>query len=87
MMCRMRTTVTLDPDVADAVKTLMRDEDIGFKEALNRLVRRAARPRPTEPFHTPTFDLGAPTVSLDKALALTAALEDEETASRLAAGR
>lgn len=83
----MRTTVTLEPDVADAVKALMRAQDIGFKEALNRLVRQAARPRTGADFRTPTFELGEPTVSLDKALALAAALEDEETVSQLDSGR
>ncbi len=36
----MRTTLTLDPDVAAAVERLRRDEGIGPSEAVNRLVRR-----------------------------------------------
>jgi hypothetical protein len=35
----MRTTVTLDKDVAAAVDRLRRTEDIGVSEALNRLAR------------------------------------------------
>lgn len=83
----MRTTVTLDPDVADAVKQLMHDRQLGFKAALNELVRRGAGPVPVERFDTPTFDLGVPTVGLDKALALAAALEDDEIAAKLSTGR
>lgn len=37
----MRTTFTLDDDVAAAVDRLRREEGIGLSEAVNRLVRRA----------------------------------------------
>jgi hypothetical protein len=37
----MRTTFTLDDDVAAAVDALRRKEGIGPSEAVNRLVRRA----------------------------------------------
>lgn len=84
----MRTTVTLDPDVAARLQQLMRERGIGFKEALNDAIRRglgtggeAASPE------TPTFSMGQPTVPLDGALRLAADLEDEELVRRLAAGR
>lgn len=35
----MRTTITLDPDVAAEVDRLRRTEDIGPSEAVNRLAR------------------------------------------------
>jgi len=35
----MRTTVTLDPDVAAAVERLRRDRGIGLSEALNHVAR------------------------------------------------
>ena len=46
----MRTTVTLDPDVAAKLKRVARERDISFKEALNSSVREglqsAEAPRP-----------------------------------------
>lgn len=40
MMLSMRTTVTLDPDVAAKLKEEMHKKDISFKEALNSSIRR-----------------------------------------------
>jgi Arc/MetJ family transcription regulator len=37
----VRTTVTLDDDVAAAVQALRREEGIGPSEAVNRLIRQA----------------------------------------------
>ncbi len=37
----MRTTVTLDPDVATMVKTVMKRYGLTFKEALNKMIRAA----------------------------------------------
>ncbi len=59
-MSGMRTTVTLDPDVAAAVDSLRRTEGLGLSDALNRIARaglvkqqgRRAR------FRQPTADLG-----------------------------
>jgi len=79
--------VTLDADVADAVKALMRDRDIGFKQALNGLVRQALRPQAKRAFRTPTFDMGKATIPMDKAVAQAAALEDEEAIAKLVTGR
>jgi hypothetical protein len=77
----MRTTVTLDEDVAQQVRQQMRERDIGFKQALNDLLRRGLRAtQDTEPYHTPTFSMQVRAdIDLDKALALAAGLEDEET--------
>lgn len=42
----MRTTFTLDDDVAAEVERLRRKEGIGISEAVNRLIRQGlARPR------------------------------------------
>jgi hypothetical protein len=55
----MRTTVTLDKDVAAAVDQLRRKEGIGVSEALNRLARAALASKPSrKPFRQRTFDLG-----------------------------
>lgn len=83
----MRTTVTLDPDVAAKLKQAAREQGISFKEVLNTSVRRGldsaeATPRP---YRVPTRPLGIrPGVDLDKALALAGKIEDAETVRKLA---
>ncbi len=55
----MRTTVTLDDDIAAAVDRLRREEGLGLSEALNHLVRKGivAR-RPRSSFRQRTRKLG-----------------------------
>jgi hypothetical protein len=56
----MRTTVTLDDDVATALERLRRERNMGLSEALNELVRAGlAAPSPRAPFRQRTADLGA----------------------------
>jgi hypothetical protein len=82
----MRTTVTLDPDVAAKLKEAARDQGISFKEALNSSVRRGfergeARPRP---YRIRPQKLGVmPGVNLVKALQLAGEMEDAETLRKL----
>lgn len=88
-MPAMRTTVTLDPDVAALLQRRMEERGIPFKQAVNDAIRAgltdpAAAPRP---FRTRTADLGVPTVPLDRALALAAAFEDEEIARKQQIGK
>ena len=55
----MRTTFTLDDDVAAAVEELRRIEGIGISEAVNRLVRAGlARPTRRTRYRHRTADLG-----------------------------
>lgn len=42
-MLVMRTTVTLDSDVADKLKAYAHREKLSFKQALNELIRRGLR--------------------------------------------
>ncbi|KZS52768.1 antitoxin [Mycobacterium kansasii] len=79
----MRTTVTLDDDVAQLVRRRMAERQVSFKKALNDAIRDGAMGRP-EPrrFVTRTTDLGVPAVNLDRALQLAADLEDEELVRR-----
>ncbi len=78
----MRTTVTLEPDVEALIRKAMRKRGLSFKAALNQAVRDGlTRPAPRRgrPFALKTYRMGyRPEVSLDRALALAAALEDEE---------
>lgn len=55
----MRTTVTLDADVAQALRELMARDGVSFKQALNDAVRRGIIPRADYAYVTPTFDLDA----------------------------
>ncbi len=45
----MRTTVSLDEDVAAAVRSLQRERGIGLSDALNRLARAGLAVRREEP--------------------------------------
>lgn len=83
----MRTTVTLDDDVAAKLKRLARDRDISFKEALNSSVRRGiergeAKPRPYR-LPPPQRLEARPGVNLVKALQLAGELEDAEIIRRM----
>jgi hypothetical protein len=82
----MRTTVTLDDDVAAQLKRAARERGTSFKEVLNTSVRRGlegeARSRP---YRLRARRLGAqPGVDLDRALALASELDDAETLRKLA---
>jgi hypothetical protein len=82
----MRTTVTLDPDVAAKLKETAREQGISFKEALNSNVRRGLEGRNADrrPYRVPTRQLGPrPGVDLDKALGIAGELEDAETMRKL----
>ena len=73
----MRTTVTLDDDVAAAVTERSRERGESFTVALNETLRAGlgmpSRPRSSR---MPSRALGMqPDVSLDRALSLAAALE------------
>lgn len=85
----MRTTVTIDPDVQVLLRKAMRERGEPFKKVLNAAVRAGlaagqsgARPKR---YRVKPASLGGvmPGVNLDKALALAAALEDEEIARKL----
>lgn len=58
----MRTTVTLDDDVAAKVKALCRKTGESFKRVLNRLLRtglvEGTRRKPKPPFRVRARDLG-----------------------------
>lgn len=83
----MRTTVTLDDDTLALIKRRMAEQGVSFKEALNNAIRDSAAKRPAPAaFSTRVFDLGVPSVSLDRALQLAAELEDDELIRRMRAG-
>lgn len=77
----MRTTVTLDSDVAAKLKSEIRRTGKGFKETLNDLLRFALNSRrtrpPSEPFQVRARDLGVtrPGVNLDNVSELLEVLD------------
>lgn len=82
----MRTTVTLDADVAAKLKAEARERGISFKEALNSNLRRGLASRDAKPtrFRVQPRPLGAkPGLNLDKAMALADRLEDEEVLRKI----
>lgn len=82
----MRTTVTLDDDLAAELQRLARERGTGFKDVLNAVVRAGlARPTGSAPYRVPARPMGLrPDVDLTRALALAADDEDTETLRKLA---
>jgi hypothetical protein len=83
----MRTTLRIDDDLLRDLKSRATEQSISLNALLNQLLRQALVTRPSKPrrYREKVFSLGAPRVSLDKALALAAAEEDEETLRKMAA--
>jgi hypothetical protein len=80
----MRTTVTLDTDVAEELKAIARRRNLPFKQVLNNAVRAglAAERAGRKPFVQQTYPMGAK-VDLTKALQMAYDLEDAETMRKL----
>jgi hypothetical protein len=80
----MRTTVTLDTDVAEELKAIARRRNLPFKQVLNSTVRAglAAERAGREPFVQKTYPMGAK-VDMTKALQMAADLEDDENTRRM----
>jgi hypothetical protein len=84
----MRTTVTLDPDVAALIKQRMRELGVSFKQAVNDSIRAGIKPSPgAKPFRVRTAAMGRPSVNLDRALQLAAEIEDEELVRKTRLGK
>ncbi len=84
----MRTTVTLDSDVAALVDKDIRERGVTFKQALNDAVRSAlSTPGPSGGYRVRARSMGQPQVPLTRALALASDLEDDEIVRKLAQGR
>lgn len=87
----MRTTITLEPDVAARLDRMVREQGMTFKDAVNATLRAGldadARERRHPPYVLRTFAMGSPMVDLTKANQLAAALEDEESIRKMVVGR
>jgi hypothetical protein len=78
MLSIMRTTVTLDADTEQLLRRHMKERRISFKRALNDAIRDGLSSVHRPEFRTPTMSMGRPVANLDRALQISAELEDEE---------
>jgi hypothetical protein len=88
----MRTTVRIDDDLLRDLKEQAHREGTSVAKLVNTTLRRGMaargqagkRPRP---YRQKTYAKGPPKMDITKALALAAAMEDEEILRKLAAGK
>ncbi|MGH9175721.1 MAG: CopG family transcriptional regulator [Vicinamibacterales bacterium] len=80
----MRTTLTLDDDVAVQIERLRRDRDASLKDIVNELLRRGlqagdARPKKRKPFVTRAIDAGEPLLpNVDNVAEVLSLIEGED---------
>jgi len=80
----MRTTLTIDDDVATQLERLRKSHEASFKEIVNEALRRGLRemtspsPRKRRPFRTQVFNSGPPLIAnLDNIAEVLAIVEGE----------
>jgi hypothetical protein len=86
----VRTTITLDPDLAARLRRLSVERGTSFKSTVNATIRAGleAEHRGGRRYREVTRSLGTqPGIDLTKALALASAIEDDETVRELEARR
>ena len=79
----MRTTLTIDDDVAAQIEQLRRGRDVSLKDVVNDALRRglqemSASRRPRRAFKTKAFDAGAARIGLDDVAQALALAEGED---------
>lgn len=83
----MRTTIRIDDDLLDRLKTQAATENVSLTRLVNRVIRsglESSNRVEDEPVYVEeTFDMGEPLADLAKAGLLAALLEDEETLRKL----
>ena len=84
-MYYVRTTLTLEDDVAAKLRQIARERDISFKQALNDALRQGLEHKPgARRFHVKARPLGLKRgIDLEKSLRLAAELENAETIRKL----
>ena len=79
----MRTTLTIDDDVAATLEQLRRSRDASLKDLVNEALRRGlrdmgTRPKRREPFRTRSVDAGALLIpNIDNVAEVLAVVEGE----------
>jgi pheromone shutdown protein TraB len=82
----VRTTITLEPDIAARLHRLASERGTSFKTTVNSTLRAGldAGNAAAKPYREMTRSLGVqPGVDLTKALRIAAELEDEETVRKI----
>lgn len=80
----MRTTLTIDDDVAAQIDELRRSRDASLKDVVNDALRQglqqmsAGRKPPSKAFRTRTFDMGAAKIPIDNIAEALALAEGED---------
>lgn len=79
----MRTTLTIEDDVAAQLERLRREREQSLKDIVNDALRRGlremqTRPKPRKPFRTKTYDMGEPLVNIDNVAEAIAYAEGED---------
>jgi hypothetical protein len=86
----MRTTLTLDSDLADKLKEQARRQGVSFKEVVNSNLRRglAVNDAPASPYKLKSRPMRAKRgLDLDQARDLADRLEDEEVLRKTSVGK
>jgi hypothetical protein len=78
----MRTTLTLDSDVAVQLQRLRRARDANLKDLVNEALRlglreMTAKPKKRKPLRTRTLDMGPPLINIDNVAEAIAYAEGE----------
>ena len=82
----MRTTINLAPDLAAALRKLARERATSMSEVVNATLRRGLGAEASTPraYRLRTYPMGLrPGIDVTRALALAAALEDDELVRKL----
>ena len=85
----MTITIRIDDDLLRQLKERARAENVSLTEIANRILRDGLSGEPVKrtAYREKVCSLGQPLVNLDKALALAAAMEDEETIRKMSLGK
>jgi len=88
-MRTMRTTLTLDDDLAALLHRRARETGATFRDVVNQAIRAGLLPIATEPRYQPrVHSLGIrPDVDITKALQLVGQLEDDEIIRKMELGK
>jgi hypothetical protein len=83
----MRTTLTLDDDVAVQLERLLRARNANLKDLVNEALRRGLRDMSApskrhQAFRTRAFHMGKPLINIDNVAEALAHLDGEEPAVR-----
>jgi len=87
----MRTTLTLDPDVAQTLKARMASQNATLKKVINEALRKGLSiepQKPKKPFQVRSFSLGfRPGIDIQKLNQLADDLETNAIAAKLSRAR